>query len=117
MNIIADTSATSHFCTTEFPVINSIPATKPVNILTPNGAIITSTHVAELNLPSLPPSARTVHVVPELSGTSLLSVGQLCDAGCDVKFSQTGATITHNDNIVLTGTRTSETRLWHIDDQ
>jgi hypothetical protein len=48
-----------------------------------------STHEAELDLPSLPLAARHVHIVPTLSTHSLLLIGQLCDAGCEVTFDAT----------------------------
>lgn len=44
------------------------------------------THEADLDLPSLPPAVRRVHIVPALQTASLLSMGQLCNAGCRVTF-------------------------------
>jgi hypothetical protein len=43
-----------------------------------------SEDTAELNIPYLPSAARLCHVVPQLGQYSLVSIGQLCDAGCDV---------------------------------
>ena len=73
-----------------------------------------STHEGEIDIPNLPPAARTVHIVPDLSSHSLLSIGQLCDAGCIVEFTATTVTVKYNTLIVLEGTRTPSTQLWHI---
>ena len=54
---------------------------------------MTSTHEGYLPLSNLPFAAQRAHHVPELASFSLLSVPQLCDAGCDVLFTQDTATI------------------------
>ncbi|WP_281640541.1 Ty1/Copia family ribonuclease HI [Aurantimicrobium minutum] len=47
---------------------------------------------------------------------SLLSIGQLCDAGCQATFDATTASITYNNKVILTGTRSTATnKLWHLD--
>ena len=73
-----------------------------------------STHEAELDIPSLPLAARRVHIVPALSTVSLLSMGQLCDSGCQVLFDATSVRVTLNDTVILTGDRTLATGLWHL---
>jgi hypothetical protein len=112
--LIADTGSTAHFCTIDTPVINKIPAKQPIAIRNPNGSVMYSTHTAELDLPQLPFPARQVHIVPALAYHSLISIGQLCDAGCDVTFDAHSATVRYNKQIVLTGQRTATTKLWHL---
>jgi len=56
---------------------------------------------AELDLPMLPLSARTTHIFPNLASASLLSVGQLCDAGCTAFFNKTKLYIFFNGKIIL----------------
>ncbi|KAI2494253.1 hypothetical protein MHU86_20271 [Fragilaria crotonensis] len=73
-----------------------------------------STHEAELDLPSLPIAARRVHIVPALRTTSLLSMAQLCDAGCTVTFDATSVSVRRNNQTILTGVRTPDTGLWHM---
>ena len=65
-----------------------------------------STHQAELPIPRLPFAARMAHIVPELRSHSLISIGTLCDAGCEVTFTTTTVTVTHNSDTIMTGTRT-----------
>ena len=74
-----------------------------------------STHDAELNVPTLPLAARKAHIVPALHSLPLLSIGQLCDAGCQITLDADRIQVKHNDNIALTGLRNSESRLWHVD--
>jgi hypothetical protein len=73
-----------------------------------------STHVAELDIPSLPIAARRVHIVPALRTASLLSMGQLCDAGCVITFDATSVRVHRHHELLLTGARTQDTGLWHL---
>jgi hypothetical protein len=114
MNLIADSGCTAHFVTPTMPVANKQRATTPITIANPNGTRMQSSHTAELDIPGLPPAARRVHIVPALKNHSLLSVGQLCDAGCEAHFTQSTVTITCDDETVLTGNRTNS-KLWHIE--
>ena len=110
--LLADTGTTANFVSILYPVINKRIATNPIAIRNPNGSIMHSTHIAELDLPTLPLAARQCHIVPALANHSLLSVGQLCDAGCSIELDATTLTVTHKNTVVLTGTRTAQTRLW-----
>ena len=78
------------------PAIQSLPVTIP------NGAIVYSSHVGELDLSNLPPAARIAHVFPDLASDSLLSIGQLCDAGCTAFFTKDAVTIEFDSYTVLT---------------
>jgi hypothetical protein len=111
---IADTGSTAHFGTIDAPVINKRRSLNPIHIRNPNGTIMTSTHEADLDLPMLPPAACRIHIVPELASASLISMGQLCDAGCAVAFTATKVNVSINDTVVLTGHRTPNTLLWHF---
>jgi hypothetical protein len=54
-----------------------------------------------------------LHIVPELATHTLLSIGQLCDAGCDVAFTAEEVTIKYKGNTVLSGYHTCHF-LWHF---
>lgn len=73
-----------------------------------------ATHTATLHLPNLPMAARIGHVVPQLATASLLSVGQLCDAGCEVTFTPTHVHVTHGNTNALSGIRSPHTKLWEF---
>ena len=111
---IADSGSTAHFCTATAAVINKRPASRPIGIANPNGSIMYSSHEAELDLPSLPLAARRVHIVPSLQSASLLSMGQLCDAGCTVTFDAKSVAVHLDDKCLLAGVRTPATGLWQL---
>ena len=74
-----------------------------------------STHEGELNIPGLPIEARRCHIVPALSGLSLISIGQLCSAGCQVLFDNNLVTVYLNGKTIITGPRSPVTKnLWHL---
>jgi hypothetical protein len=87
--LLADTGTTSTFVSIQYPVVNKRIATKPIAIQNPNGSIMSSTHEAELDMAHLPLAARHCHIVPALANHSLLSIGQLCDAGCSIELDAT----------------------------
>jgi len=105
--IIVDTGCTGHFLAVSAPYKNKKKTMNGISVLLPNKDTMIATHTAELDLPNLPVEARTAH------NTSLLSVGQLCDAQCTATFTSTDVTITHNNKTVLHGIQTKPDNLWH----
>ena len=73
-----------------------------------------STHEGHLDLPDLPPIATKVHIFPTLASGSLLSIGQLCDAGCQATFDKNHLKILYKNKIIMQGTR-QPNKLWTID--
>jgi len=113
---IADTRCTAHFFTMDTPMCNVCPTMQPITIHTPSGALLKSMHEAELNLPALPLAARQGHIVPHLAMQPLLSIGQLCNAGCDVAFTAQDIIIQHqHGNIILHGQWKPGVGLWELD--
>jgi hypothetical protein len=114
--IIIDSGATGHF----FKILSNLLGLKPtpnsIAVSLPDGSLIRSTHTGTLPVPGLPLSACCAHVFPSLQSHSLLSIGQLCDHGCKVVFTHNDVTITRDDLVLLTGTRSSATNgLWTLD--
>jgi hypothetical protein len=80
----------------------------------PNGDHETSSDIAELNLPSLPASARIAHIFKKFPG-SLLSIGTFCDNGMRAVYDRDSVTIEDSSgNVVLRGNRDFNTKLWMI---
>ena len=81
---------------------------------TPTGATMLSSAKSLLDLPTLPQEARVAHKYPDLSYRSLLSVGQLCDAGYNVFFHKDRAEVqqTTTGKVVLAATRDADTGLY-----
>jgi hypothetical protein len=96
-------------------VFNKRLATKPIKIKIPNGSTIESTHVAELDLPMLRPAARQAHIVPALDNCSLLSLGQLCDAGYQILLEADTLSVLDASETILSGSRDHSSGMWHIE--
>jgi hypothetical protein len=112
--LVADTGATDNYVSISCPVLNKRPTAHPIRISNPNGQVMTSTHEADLDLPTLRLAARRAHIVPDLHHCSLLSMGVLCDAGYTVEFDRTHMRVLDDGACVLTGTRYAPTGMWHI---
>ena len=81
----------------------------------PNGQNIYSTSIAQLNIPNVPANANKARVFKDLNSGNLLSIGQLCDNGCEAIFQPTKVTIKNKNNqTVLEGPRDPVTKLWTI---
>ena len=115
---IADTGCTSHFFTIDAPYQNTRNAPAAITIQNPNGTTMHSDTIADIVLPNMPPdfpsTALQVYVVPDLHTKSLLSLGQLCDAGCTITLTSTTLEVLYHGTCILQGTRTPLTRLWHV---
>jgi hypothetical protein len=81
----------------------------------PNGTTIQSSHTCDLLLADLPPQARKAHILPGLVHNSLILVGQLCDNGCNVNFTQEQVTFSRDGKCVMYGSRGPRSRLWRVD--
>ena len=114
LTLIADTGCSAHFCTPTHPLLNVQSTDIPVQIRIPDGSYMLSTQHGELNIPQLPLAARRAHIVPALTDHSLISIGQLCDSGCQVNFDATSVCVTHEGNPIFNGTRNSDTKLWSL---
>lgn len=113
-NMILDTGCTIHLCTPDTPLIDLQETTDPITITIPDGNTMTSTHEGHLDIPTLPPAATLAHIVPELNTHSLISIGQLCDAGCTAIVTSDRIDVEYNGTTVITGDRSNETTLWHM---
>jgi hypothetical protein len=113
--LVADTGATATYISTNCPVLHPQLADKAIAIQNPNGDMMMSTHVGDLDLPMLRPAARRAHIVPALHDCSLLSIGTLCDAGYLVEFDAAQMRILDDGHCILTGHRDIPTGMWHVD--
>jgi hypothetical protein len=85
----------------------------PIKII-PNGATMESTHLAEIDLPMLPPATHKAHIVPALDNCSLLLLGQLCDVGYNILLEANTLSVLDAGEAILTGSRDHSTGMWHI---
>ena len=81
----------------------------------PNKATSSITKAGTLALSDkLSPSAKTGHILNDLSSATLLSAGQLCDDDCIITLDKHTAHITKQGHTILTGKRNSSDGLWDI---
>jgi hypothetical protein len=73
-----------------------------------------TTEACQLSLQQLPPTARDAHILTCLAHSSLLSIGKLCNAGCEAKFNDQEVVITKNNSKLLQGQRNRQTGVWCI---
>ena len=109
---ILDSGASRHFLLSKAPVVNKKIAEIPLTVTLPNGDIVSSSHIAKLNLPLLPQAARTAHVVPGLASHSLVSVVKLCNAGCEVDIRDISCTIRYKGKKIVRCSKCTQTGLW-----
>jgi hypothetical protein len=81
----------------------------------PTGTTIQSSHICDLLLADLPPQARQAHILPGLLHNSLISVGQLCDNGYNITFTQEQVTVSKNRKYIMHGFQDPRSRLWRVD--
>jgi hypothetical protein len=93
---ILDSGCTTNFFSAAAPCRDKQAAHIPLNVNMPNGTTIQSSHTCNLLLTDMPPQARQAHILPGLVHNSLFSVGQLCDNGCSVTFTQDQVTVSKN---------------------
>ena len=111
---IADTAASGHYLKAESPrELVSLPVA-PIQVKQPNVQILHSTKVCRLELATLSEEAREAQTPPGLSHISLMSIGKLCDAGCESSFNQNNMVVTEDEEVLLQGTRGPIQGLWRV---
>ena len=113
-----DTGASSHyFKAADSNALKNVKATQFGPVVTlPNLSTIQATSEGQLNLhPILSTQATTAHIFDDLTNTSLLSMGQLCDDDCTAIFDKTAMKIVKNGTTIITGKRNHVDGLWDIE--
>ena len=116
---VLDSGCTSTLITKHTPCRDKTPTTNGLRVSIPNGQIMQASHTATLHLPHLPvplnSSARAATVQPDLC-KSLVSLGQLCDHGCDyVLLDRQYASVIKDGVTTVIGLRDPTNGLWLVD--
>jgi hypothetical protein len=80
----------------------------------PNDKSIQASHTSDLLCSALPQQARKAHILPVLVNNSLISVGQLCDSGCDVTFTREKVELIKDGQCVMSGLRDPQSKNWRV---
>ena len=92
-----------------------IPTLSTTTIKLPNSTLITATEKGYIPLhSSLNEAATQVKIIPQLTNSSFLSIGQLCDNNCLAIFHKKYLTIFKNNKVILQGIRNISDGLWDI---
>jgi len=95
------------------PMKNIRPTTNPLNINLPDGTIVKSTHMCNLEIPGLP-HVLEGHIVPELTVASLVGIQILCKLRCTVVFTDTACYVFNQGKLISTGYKDPSTDLWML---
>ena len=74
--------------------------------------MLESTHECELDIPQLPPAARKGHIIPGMKGHSLISLVQLCNAGCQIAITREALIVYYQGQEIMRGLKCNRTGLW-----
>ena len=116
---VLDSGCTSHLITKTTQCIDKIPTTNGLRVGIPNGQTMQATHNATLDLQHLPiptnRSAQQASVQPGLK-QSLISLGQLCDHGCDyILLDKHYASVIKDGVTSVIGLRNRTNGMWLVD--
>jgi hypothetical protein len=79
---ILDSGCTGPFLLINAPCHNKIRSQYPLRVRLPNGETMDLTH-SSLDIPELSEAAYVVHVFADMANHYLISVGQMCNEGCE----------------------------------
>lgn len=111
---IGDTSTISYLFTTNAMVWYILSASKPLSVHLPDGSTLSSTHVCHSDIPGLPSSETKGHVIPGMQGYSLISLINLCDAGCYFMVTNNELAIWYKSQKVLHRQWCPKSALWFL---
>ena len=97
-----DSGATSHFIRSidKHCLQNICPNDGPTVVL-PNGSHLKANAIGDLPIPELSVHGKKAHIIPGLKTASLLSIGKLCDDGCEVRLHDTNISVHKNNSIIF----------------
>jgi hypothetical protein len=118
---VLDSGCTSHLITSSTQCIDKVPTKHGLHVGIPNGQTMQASHNAPLDLRHLPITpnryAQQASVQPDLQ-KSLISLGRLCDHGCDYvllgKHYATSSVIKDSVTSVI-GSRDPTNGMWLVD--
>ena len=114
VNTYADSGASNTYFRLKDVANNKVATRNSIVVTQENGDTMQSTHIANMNLPTLSSEAKIGHVVPYLSSVSFLSIGQLYDDNCLALFAKEKVFIFKKNTSLLKGQRNHFNGMWTI---
>ena len=111
-----DSAATSHYLRPQDKeCLTDITNYSGPSVMLPDADKISPSHQGTLNIhDDLSSAAKVGTILPQLKSSSLLSLGQLCDDGCEVLLRKKNLYALKNKQIILKGYRNNTDGLWDI---
>ena len=98
--VIIEMGTSGHYLITNPSPLHAVcPAINPIMVQLLNSSTIVSMHITTILLPHLPSTAGHTHIFPNLVSHSLISVGQLCNHGCEALFTADHMVISRMGNL------------------
>ena len=93
-------------------MLTKIPTPNHTDVILPKGSLMSSTEATNLNIPGSTTQGQKAHIFNDLQSGNLLSVGQLCDDGYEIKFTKDQVQFCKNNETCFTGKRNAENGMW-----
>ena len=112
-----DTGASNHyFALRDAPALAKLTTvTDGPSVTLPNMSTITASKQGFLPLPNtISSKGSKTHVFKDITNASLISIGQLCDDGCQATFDKQKMSVSKNGEKIMSGIRNTSDGLWDI---
>ena len=112
----ADTGASKHYLrNVDATILTNVgQIDSSINVHLPNNEILKNKISGYIPIKQLLAPGQQAYVLPTLTNTSLLSIGQLCNDNCIAIFTKEKMLIIQQGQIILTGMRNYTDGLWDV---
>ena len=111
-----DSAATNHYTQPSTPLLNKKPLSNTQPIYLTNGNTIKASQSGMLpNLQMLDSATKTAQICKHVNNISLISLGKLCDGGCEAKITSKMCTVSKNERPIIKAPRCKTTGMCVMD--
>ena len=110
---LADSGAMMHLFHPSAPIV-PFQEKRHIRVALPDGSILLTSMQCALSVDGLSKSLAKGYILSGLAHHSLISMSKLCNDECTVAFTATDVSVTKNNNIIWTGARDPDTKLWTL---
>ena len=111
---VADSGCTHNYLTDKANVKTKKRQHVPIRVTLPDATTLESLHVCALDLPALPTKATEGYIIPGMKNHSLMSLTQLCNAGCKIVMNANELIVIHNGVEAMRGVKNEKNGLWYL---
>ena len=111
---IVNSRRSGNYLCADAPVVEKNYTSPLVAAGTPNGSTLTSSCSTLIPNPNLPSLVRQSTILLGLTYRSLLSIGQLCNAGYDTHFDKTKVVMPHSNALTIISSRENSSGMYLV---